>query len=159
MIRAFVAIELNPNLRSALAQIQTSLKSAIPRHLPPGARIQWVRPDSIHLTLKFLGDTDETRLGEIERALALAAHSQTRFSLDVCALGVFPDLRAPRVLWVGLSGQEDQDHAHTSDRLVRLAGDIDQAMATLGYPTESRPFNPHLTLARIKEHAREVGRA
>ena len=160
MIRAFVAIELDPNLRSALAQLQTRLKSSIPRLLPPGARIQWVRPDSIHLTLKFLGDTDEARLGDIERALALVGASQTRFSLDVGALGVFPDLRAPRVLWVGLSSQkEDQGHAHASNQLVRLAGDVDQAMATLGYPTENRPFSPHLTLARVKEHAREVGKA
>ena len=160
MIRTFVAIELNPNLRSALAQLQTRLKSSIPSHLPPGARMQWVRPDSIHLTLKFLGDTDEARLGDIERALALVGASQTRFSLDVGALGVFPDLRAPRVLWVGLSSQkEDQSHAHGGNQLARLAGDVDQAMATLGYPTENRPFSPHLTLARIKEHAREVGRA
>ncbi len=159
VIRAFVAIELTSNLRSALAQLQTRLKSSIPTRLPPGVRIQWVRPESIHLTLKFLGDTDEARLVDIERALALPAASQTPFSVDVGALGVFPDLRAPRVLWVGLSGQESQDHGRATERLARLAGDIDQAMATLGYPTEARPFSAHLTLARIKEHAREVGRA
>lgn len=159
MIRTFVAIELDPTLRSALGQLQSRLKQVIPNRLPSGARIQWVRPDSIHLTLKFLGDTDETRLGDIERALAHAAASRARFSLEVSVLGVFPDLRAPRVLWVGLSGRQDQGQTHAPDPLARLAGDIDQAMATLGFPLEKRPFSPHLTLARIKEHAREVGRA
>lgn len=154
-----MAIELDPNLRSALGQLQTRLKQVIPSRLPPGARLQWLRPDSIHLTLKFLGDTDETRLRDIERALALAVGSRTRFSLAVGAIGVFPDLRAPRVLWVGLSSGQDQGPGHSTDQLARLAGDIDQAMATLGYPIEQRPFSPHLTLARIKEHAREVGKA
>ena len=153
MIRAFVAVELTDELRSAIALVQTQVKAELARELrrtAPDARLQWVRPEAIHLTLKFLGDIEDGQVEDIAQALAVAVSPQARFSMEVGGLGVFPDLRAPRVLWIGLSGPGP---------LVSLAQSVDQALAGLDFSLETRPFNPHLTLARIKERGREVGKA
>jgi len=153
MIRAFVAVELTDELRSAIALVQTQIKAELARELrrtAPDARLQWVRPEANHLTLKFLGDIAEGQVEEIAQALTTVVGSQPRFSLEVGGLGVFPDARAPRVLWVGLSG---------AGPVISLARSVDEALAELNFASETRPFNPHLTLARIKEHGREVGKA
>jgi 2'-5' RNA ligase len=151
MIRTFVAIELDASLRNALAQVQAELRSRLRTAMGSDARIQWVRPESVHLTLKFLGDIPEERVPDIEAALALVAGAQARCAADVQGLGAFPDARAPRVLWVGLSGK--------ADRVTRLADAVDRALVGLGFTPESKPFTPHLTLARIKERSRDIGRA
>ena len=153
MIRTFVAIELDDDLRKAVAKVQEQIQEQLMgplRHTAPGVRIQWVRPGSIHLTLKFLGDIDEARVEEIRAALVPAVQTQSRFAVDVGGLGVFPDLRAPRVLWIGLLSQVDA--------LMRLAAEVEAALNGVGFPPESRPLSPHLTLARIKERSREVGK-
>lgn len=157
MMRAFVAIDLDADARKALIRAQEQAKDSTMRELSrsaPEVRIQWVRPDSIHLTLKFLGEIADARVEEIQRALAPSIQAQARFSLQVGGFGVFPDLRAPRVLWVGISGQREQ-----TSTLARLAGDVNSGLDALGFLREARPFSPHLTLARIKERSREVGRA
>lgn len=151
MIRAFVAVELDAPLRQALAQVQATLRGQLQQAVDPDVRIQWVKPESIHLTLKFLGAIPEERVSDIRAALARVACGHSRFTVDVEGLGVFPDVHAPRVLWVGLT-------AH-GDTLTRLAADVETGLAALGFPPEARPFNPHLTLARIKERSRDVGRA
>ncbi|MGH7228178.1 MAG: RNA 2',3'-cyclic phosphodiesterase, partial [Nitrospiraceae bacterium] len=120
------------------------------RHTAPDVRVQWVRPGSIHLTLKFLGDIDEARVEDIQAALLSAVRMQSRLAVEVGGLGVFPDLRAPRVLWIGLSGQVDA--------LMRVAAEVEAALTGVGFPPESRLLSPHLTLARIKERSREVGK-
>lgn len=157
MIRTFVAVDLDTDLRKTLGWTQVQVKDRIMPEvlrLAPDVRIQWVRPDAVHLTLKFLGDIAEARVEEIHRALSATVLARPRFSVEVKGLGVFPDLRAPRVLWVGLSGQPGQ-----IDSLVRLAEDVDVALHGLGFPRELKPFSPHLTLARIKERSRDVGKA
>jgi len=157
MIRTFVAVDLDTDLRKTLGRTQVQVKDRIMPEvlrLAPDVRIQWVRPDAVHLTLKFLGDIAEGRVEEIHRALSATVLARPRFSVEVKGLGVFPDLRAPRVLWVGLSGQPGQ-----IDSLVRLAEDVDVALHGLGFPRELKPFSPHLTLARIKERSRDVGKA
>ena len=151
MIRVFVAVELTRELRQALGLAQAQTKERLMRRLATDARIQWVRPESIHLTLKFLGDVDEGRIQAMRAALDGTLGQTSRFSVDVGGLGVFPNARAPRVLWIGL--------ADTSHRLSRLAADVEAAFTPFGFPTEGRPFSPHLTLARIKEQARDVGQA
>lgn len=153
MIRAFIAVELSPELRTAIAKAQTNLKDQLMRELrrqSPDVRVQWVRPESMHVTLKFLGNVPEGGLPDIQRAMTDVARGCAQLSLDVGGLGVFPDLRAPRVLWIGMSGQVEA--------LVRLAGDLDTALQGLGFSLEVKPFQPHLTLARVKERSREVGR-
>lgn len=153
MIRTFVAIELDEEIRKAIAgtqrQVQEQLMKQL-RHTASDVRVQWVRPDSIHLTLKFLGDIDEARVEDIRAALLSAVGTQSRLTVEVGGLGVFPDLRLPRVLWVGLSGQVDA--------LMRVAAEVEAALTGVGFPPESRPLSPHLTLARIKERSREVGK-
>lgn len=156
MIRAFLAVELPVEIRQALALVQTDVKNRISRELSPRMRLQWVRPDSVHLTLKFLGDIPEEQVDDFKAAVQGAVRSLTPFPVGVAGLGVFPDLRAPRVLWIGLSSGPVGKGQATA--LSHLAATIEQSVEGLGYPPESRPFNPHLTLARIKEGSREVGR-
>ena len=157
MIRTFIAIELDAPLRGALAEFQTRLRSRVMKELNPDARLQWVRLESIHLTLKFLGDIEESQVSEVHAALALAVASRARFALAVGGVGVFPDLRQPRVLWVGLG--EGEGERAGKEPLIQLAGSIDEVLEVIGFPRERRPFSPHLTLARIKEGARGIGRA
>lgn len=154
MIRAFVAIELSAGLRALVVRAQEQIKQRLHRSLlskGQDVRVQWVRPDSIHLTLKFLGDIEEGLVDPIRELLAPVVTGVSPFSVGVERLGVFPDLRNPRVLWLGLSGPVET--------LVRLAAEADARFHSLGFPLEKRPFDPHLTLARVKERSREVGRA
>jgi len=150
MIRTFVAVELDAPLQQALAQAQAALRGRLEKSVGPDARIQWIKPASIHLTLKFLGDIPEERVSDIQATLARVAGGHRRFTMDVEGLGVFPDVRAPRVVWVGLT-------THV-DALKRLAADVEVALGVIGFVPEPKPFHPHLTLARIKERSRDVGR-
>jgi RNA 2',3'-cyclic 3'-phosphodiesterase len=151
MIRTFVAIELEASLRQALAQVQATLRSRLEKSVGSGARIHWVKPESIHLTLKFLGDVPEALVPKVQTALAGATGKHKRFAAEVRGLGVFPDIRTPHVLWVGMA-----THA---DELKQLAADVEAALGTIGFAPEAKPFSPHLTLARIKERSRDIGRA
>jgi len=151
MIRAFIAVELPDELRRALAAVQTRLKERVAYALNPGVKVQWVRPESLHLTLKFLGDIEEAQVPVIGEALERVARAQRAFVVDAVGAGVFPEIRAPRILWVGFTG--------TTDKLVQLAAAVESALASGGFPSENKPFAPHLTVARIKEGQRDLGRA
>ena len=150
MIRTFIAVELDSTLKQAIGGVQESMKHEL-HGLAPGVRLQWVRIDSIHLTLKFLGDIDEDQVPSVLDGLETAAREHEPFSVEVKGFGVFPTLRAPRVLWLGLAG--------STDRLTRLAGSIDAALTPLGFPAERKPYSPHLTLARVKEQSRALSNA
>ena len=157
MIRTFIAVELDEDIRSAISALQGQVRDELQRELrktSPDARLQWVKPQSIHLTLKFLGDIREDQVQEIGEGLAAALQTQPAFSLKVGGLGVFPDLRAPRVLWIGLEPMSDAPSA-----IGTLARKVEEAIVALHFPSEAKPFTPHLTLARIKERNREIGRA
>jgi len=149
MIRTFVAVELDASLRQAFEQAQTKLRSQLQQTLSADVRIQWVKPESVHLTLKFLGDIPEDRVPDVQAALTRVASGHGRFTATVEGLGVFPDDRAPRVVWAGMTAQ--------ADAVKRLAADVESALGAIGFASEQRPFHPHLTLARIKERSREVG--
>jgi 2'-5' RNA ligase len=110
-----------------------------------------VRPESLHLTLKFLGEIDEESVPDVLVALRIAAQRHGAFSLGVQGIGVFPDARGPKVVWAGLSGDVDT--------LTALALAVEEALIPAGIPPEGRPFTPHLTIARIKDGAREIGKA
>lgn len=150
MIRAFVAVELDAALRQAIARVQADLRRRLQETDGPGLRVQWVKPESIHLTLKFLGDIPEERVAEIRTSLSGTVARHVRFAVGVEGLGVFPDLRGPRILWVGL--------AEGAGAVASLAADVEAALAAAGFAPEAKPFHPHLTLARIKEGSREAGR-
>ena len=159
VIRTFVAVELSHSVRHEIVRVQEQLKESIQAELKrvgSEARLQWVLPESIHLTLKFLGDVDERRIEPLCRALTETVDRLHPFSLQARGLGVFPNLRMPRVLWVGLSDSHPQGGGAC---LTHLAEEVDRALHRLGFPSESRPFSPHLTLARIKERSREMGHA
>lgn len=154
MIRTFIAVELTAALRGLIGDLQQRVRGELTRELrrrAPDARIQWVRAESMHVTVKFLGEVPEDSVKDIEAALARIASDHGAFSLHVGGLGAFPGPRAPRVLWLGLGGPVE--------RLTALVEALDGALAELGFARERRPFQPHLTLARIKDRGREVGQA
>jgi RNA 2',3'-cyclic 3'-phosphodiesterase len=132
-LRSFIAIELPERVRSAISELQQELKKC-------KADIRWVKPDNIHLTLKFLGDTDEKSLDSIVEATKAACSGYGRFDLETRGVGVFPDMRAPRILWVGISD---------NDSLTGLQKSIEDGLAALGFTPEKRRFRPHLTLGRF----------
>jgi 2'-5' RNA ligase len=147
ILRLFVAIELPPDVRSALAETQLALQ----RSDPAAARlVKWVDVSSIHLTLKFLGDAPDTSLGALRSALARAAAGRPSLVLSLGQAGCFPNARQPRVLWVGVAGE--------NERLASLQQAVEAQIAPLGFPTESRRFSPHLTLGRVRDDADAAAR-
>jgi len=144
MIRIFLAIELSSGIRGKISSLQQELKKI----LPP---INWVRPESIHLTLKFLGYVEPSRISQLLLALEPIGAKQHGFSIEVQGVGVFPQVKHPRILWVGVSAKT---HA-----LQELVLEIEAALEPLGFPPEEKPYHPHLTLARIKRDNAIVGSA
>jgi len=138
-IRSFIAVELTDELKLALTRLQGRLKSG------SQAPVKWVDPYNIHLTLKFLGNISTDMAGKITVALEEAVRGISPFRLEVKGLGVFPSLKRVQVVWVGLTGEVD--------RLSQLQRRIDSGLASLGFTPESRPFTPHLTLARVRDRA------
>ncbi len=138
-IRSFIAIELPETLKLELAELQARLKTA-----DPGG-VKWADPQGIHLTLKFLGNIAADRTGDIIRAMNEAARGIPPFQLTIGGLGVFPNPRRAQVAWVGLSGQVD--------KLARFQAQLEASLARLGFAPETRPFSPHLTLARLRPQA------
>jgi len=134
-IRCFVALELPDDLKRNIHD-QTAELRAISRS------VKWVSQQNLHITLKFLGDTDEAMLGGIEAALKQAAGSHKQFSISFEGLGAFPNLKRPRVFWIGERGAEP---------LVRLQKDVEASLAALGFEPEERAFRPHLTIGRAKD--------
>ena len=136
-IRTFIAIELSTDVLRQVGSLQERIKA----DMPPGL-VRWVRPEGIHLTLKFLGDVQADRLETIAGALQAACAPHAPFTLTVGGMGVFPNSRRPRVVWVGVD--------EPTGTLSRLQRDVEQVIAPLGFPAERRPFSPHLTLGRVK---------
>jgi len=138
-IRAFVAIELPDNVKRELGRVINGLRDK--SHAPA----KWVSANGVHLTLKFLGELPAPRVEEVKGALATACVGIPPVCLEIGSLGAFPGTEQPRVVWVGLGGDLDV--------LSKLAARIDLALAELGHARESRPFVPHLTIARVRPEA------
>jgi 2'-5' RNA ligase len=134
-MRVFIAIELPDEVKAALAALQSELQKA-------DAEISWTKPENLHLTLKFLGEVEADRIPKVTQACADAAASVGSFSIRVQDTGVFPNVKQPRVLWVGL--------AEGLAELRTLHNKLDENLHTLGFEKETRAFNPHLTLGRVK---------
>jgi 2'-5' RNA ligase len=143
-VRCFVAVELPDGLKQDLVALQDRLKAGSP------SGVRWVDPHGIHLTLKFLGNVAAGRLPEIVRALRQAARGVSPFHLTAGGLGVFPNTGRVRVVWVGLTGD--------LEGLRNLQRRTESALAPLGFPAESRPFSPHLTLARVRDQVSPADR-
>ena len=155
MIRAFLAVELSQELRAELAVVQQELKCRIEPKMKQDRRISWVRPASIHLTLKFLGDMDEQVIDPLLVAVEQTIGSQIPVNVPLERFGAFPRPQSPRALWVGPS--ENWERGVEAKRVAEIHGAIEQACESLRFHRETKPFSPHLTLARIKMGERQVG--
>ncbi|MEQ1563537.1 MAG: RNA 2',3'-cyclic phosphodiesterase [Nitrospiraceae bacterium] len=157
MIRAFLAVEVSQSLRTELATVQQELKRSLEERMQGGTRISWAQPASIHLTLKFLGDMDEQVIDPLRAALEETIGSQVAVTVPLERLGAFPFPQAPRVLWVG--PLEKWEKGTDAKRVAEIHDAIEQVCEGLHFLRETRPFSPHLTLARIKMGERHVGAA
>ncbi|MCG6980113.1 MAG: RNA 2',3'-cyclic phosphodiesterase [Deltaproteobacteria bacterium] len=142
MIRSFIAIDLPEATREAIAVLQERLKRS-------RAGVRWMKPGSIHLTLKFLGNILPEQVDEIAAAAAQLIRDEPPITLYAAGLGSFPSLRKPRVIWVGLQGEVD--------RLTKIQTGLENTLETLGFAREGRGFRPHLTIGRIKDRHRLQG--
>jgi 2'-5' RNA ligase len=134
-MRLFVAVNVPETVRNQLYADTAALRAAT-------ERVRWVAAPSLHVTLKFLGQQGDERVGDFERALAMVAGRHPPIDVRTGEVGAFPNFRRPRVVWVGMTG---------ADALIALAQDIDRTFAGLGIPAETRPFRAHLTLGRVKD--------
>lgn len=139
-LRSFIAVELPDQIKTALASVQQDLKA----QAPPRA-VRWTRPESIHLTLQFLGDVAAEQVEPIAAALQRVCADQSPFSFQLRGLGVFPNPRRPRVVWLGV--------VEPSGTLRTLQQGVARALEPLGFKPEERAFTPHLTLGRAAQHA------
>lgn len=135
MIRSFVALDLPVPVLESLGELIRVFKKS-------GAPVAWVKPERIHLTLKFLGNVSPDAVPEIQEALEEIAGSSTPFRLQPGGCGAFPSIRQMRVVWVGIKGD--------LDGVRRLHSKVEAALAPMGFDPEDRTFRPHLTLGRVK---------
>ena len=136
-MRCFIAISLPEELKAKISGIQEKLKAA-------GADVSWTRPEGMHLTLKFFGEIEDKRIPKIEKALDAVVNGIPTFTLSVSGMGTFPDMRRPRVIWIGL--KED------GGNLLRLQKGVEEDLKKTGFPSEDRRFTPHITLGRIRSN-------
>lgn len=149
-IRSFIAIPIPDSGIEALEDSVKGLEAEFGRH------VRWVRPEGIHLTLKFMGDIQLGIAEKVLESLPSVTAGFKPFVLAINGLGVFPNLRSPRVLWAGLNGDLEV--------LGSLQQAVDDAVGQLGLPKEQRGFSPHLTLGRVRrdvndEQRKKIGEA
>ena len=137
-MRLFVAVNLPPDERRRAWEAAQPLRAA---HLP----VRWAAEDTLHLTLKFLGDVEDERAGPIGDALARAVQAVRPFAVGLGGVGAFPSASKPRVVWLGME-------RHPA--LELLANDVELALMGLSFEPELRPFTPHVTLGRAERSAR-----
>lgn len=138
LLRAFIAIDIPPEIRQAISSQTASLRKE------SGRAMRWVSMENIHLTLKFLGEVSAPNLELLAQALRAECAQTAPFTISVENLGCFPNPRRPRVLWIGLS---------VPPELTRLQRLVESTAARLGYTPDEKPFSPHLTIGRVREQA------
>ncbi|MFQ5824091.1 MAG: RNA 2',3'-cyclic phosphodiesterase [bacterium] len=136
-IRTFIAIEIPDSIHQKIANLQNELELKKEK-----ARISWTKPGNIHLTIKFLGNVEESRINSVAEAVESAVQPFSPFNFLVNNFGAFPNFRRPRVLWIGIENPTFQ--------LIQIAQNIDDELSKIGFPREKRKFSPHLTVARVK---------
>jgi 2'-5' RNA ligase len=134
VIRAFIAIDIDPQVRENISHAIGQLRSQV-------LGVRWIAPANFHLTLKFLGDIEQAQIETIGAVLKERLRPFPRFTINAKGLGVFPDLRRPRIMWIGLAGNE----------LATLAAQVESALLPLGFAPEKRNFTPHLTVGRWRQ--------
>jgi len=139
LIRTFITVELPEELNKELAELEAQLKKSSP------PVVKWVDPNSIHVTLKFLGEVPEGSIDELMLAMEESISGIAPFKLEVCELGAFPDLNYAQVVWVGVKGELSQ--------INQLQKKIESNTEHLDFPRETRAFTVHLTLGRVRNEA------
>lgn len=134
-MRTFIAIELPKEIRENLTQLQERLKAL-------SLDVKWVSQENIHLTLKFIGESDEKKVDRTKEILEEVARENTCFTATLSSICVFPDVKFPRIIWVGI-GQGDE-------KIKAIVKNLEDKIAKLGIPKEERPFLSHITIGRIK---------
>ncbi len=140
-IRSFIAIPLGPEVRRAAVRL-------IQRLSEPNDGIKWVPTDNLHLTLKFLGDVDNTEVPRVCEVVHEVCREYDPFELVFAGTGGFPDIERPRILYAGI---EDP-----SESLVQIVAGLERDLAELGFKPEPRDYTPHLTLGRTKSGSRRA---
>ena len=135
-LRTFLAFDLPAEVTRQIADIQRQLAGS-------GLQLKWVRPENVHLTVKFLGDIPKTDVDQVSAAAAAVTREAAPMNLRLKGLGVFPGMKRPRVLWAGLTGD--------TRRLIDFHQRLDESLAGAGFPADKREFTAHLTIARLRQ--------
>lgn len=136
LLRTFIAVEASGEVRQRCAGLIRTLAAS-------EVKATWTRTENLHHTLKFLGDTADTQLADVCRAMARGAAASEPFVLESVGVGAFPRAAAPRTVWVGAGGG--------ADAMIALHQAIDQELYEIGFAHEARRFQPHLTLGRVRK--------
>ncbi len=135
-LRTFIAVELPNDIHDSLQKLQNNLKDSMPD-------VRWTKYGNIHLTLKFLGDIESSKVDKISVSIQNVANEFLPFTVSLARIGAFPNSRKPSIIWVGIE--------EGSGEIVQIANRIESSMEKLGFAKEKRPFRPHLTIGRIRE--------
>jgi 2'-5' RNA ligase len=141
-MRTFIAITVPAGIRDSLARLQGQLKNS-------GAEVKWVEPQNMHLTLKFLGEIQETLVEKIAEIMQVVAAQNPCFGLQLSTVGAFPHLNSPRVIWVGAEPGDKESK--------KIAKELAEKIQKLGIPKENKPFSAHITLGRTKSALHKEG--
>ena len=142
-IRTFIAIPIPENISLFLKKIQGEMREN-------RVNASWTRPSTLHLTLRFIGDTQNARVPRIHHAMKATAAAFAPFCLSAGGVGVFPGLRKPRVIWSGVKGQVDQ--------LEKVQAFLEKNLEQAGIAAATRSFSPHFTLGRLKDRGAALGK-
>jgi 2'-5' RNA ligase len=137
-IRAFIAIPLPTQVQTQLGEVSQTWQKELPER-----SVRWVKPHLMHISLRFLGDTDITTIPDLRATLNKVTAHRPVFTLQLAQTGCFPNKKRPRVIWVGLQGQ--------LDAAQMLKQELDEVLIPFGWEREKRPFKPHLTIGRVKD--------
>jgi len=155
-MRAFLAVAIGAELRERVSAVQQQLKDLVAAGPGRRVRITWVKPETIHLTIKFLGEIDEAVVEQLRVSVKAAIDGSPAIDIPLGAIGAFPRLQAPRALWIGPPATWDS--LAESKHALQLAARIDKACEEFAVPRDTHPWQPHLTVARVREGERDAGR-
>ena len=137
-MRTFIAVDFPKDLLVRIDEITHFFKKKTPE-----CALRWVEIDNLHLTIKFIGEINESKAGQVKDVLTQALFAQNAFNIEVSGLGMYPSHQNPRVIWFGILKGEP---------LIEIHNNLNRQMATIGIAAENRPFSPHLTIARVRRN-------
>jgi len=141
-IRSFLAFELPDDIKSIVTRVSGEIRKSF-------LDVRWVRPESIHLTMVFMGDVQSEQIPPMGESLGSVCANHTSFTISLRPMGCFPNIRNPRVIWLGIDGD--------LERMSRFRDDLQRVLSPFGIKEEERAFRPHLTLGRFKKPAKRQG--